>query len=105
MLGVTGAVLLAVFLIDHSEQARYRQEIRSEVLRQVSTARAQLEGALNRRLFITRGLATYVAAHPNISDNEFELIAKLLIAQRTGIRSLQLSRNSLVSHVYQLKGN
>lgn len=105
LLLVTGAALAAVWVVDRSEQARFRQMSRSDVLRRVGSTRAQLETGLNRRLFLARGLVTHVATHGGIDRAEFEVLARLLLDQRTGLRSIQLARNSIVSHVYPLEGN
>ncbi|MCI0622330.1 MAG: ATP-binding protein [Acidobacteria bacterium] len=99
------SVLLAVWIVDRSEQAHYQERVRSIVLRRTSGVRAQLEGALNRRLFFNRGLVAHVATNPNITQSEFEVLAEILVAQQAGIRSLQLAKNSVVSHIHPLKGN
>ncbi|MCI0418112.1 MAG: ATP-binding protein [Acidobacteria bacterium] len=99
------SVLLAVWIVDRSEQAHYQERLRSIVLRRTSGVRAQLEGALNRRLFFNRGLVAHVATNPKITQSEFEVLAEILVAQQAGIRSLQLAKNSVVSHIHPLKGN
>ena len=98
-------VLTGVWIIDRSEQRRFRESNRAEVLHQLSTVRAKLEGALNSRLFLARGLVAYVSNHPEIDQAEFERLAKVLVSQQTGIGSVALYRDSIVSHIYPLKGH
>ncbi len=102
-----GAILLAVLAIDRSEQQRYDKVRETRILRSLSNARARLEAELNQRLFLTRGLRAYVSTHPNISVPEFQHLARVLLSQQgtSGIRSVQLAKDTVVSHVYPVKGN
>ncbi|MFB2934101.1 PAS domain S-box protein [Aerosakkonemataceae cyanobacterium BLCC-F154] len=98
-------VLAGVSTIDRAEEQRFRENNRADILHQLSTVRAKLEGALNSRLFLARGLVAYVSNHPEIDQAEFERLAKVLISQQTGIGSVALYRDSIVSHIYPLKGH
>ena len=73
----------------------------------MSNVRARLEGELNAQLFLTRGLVAYVSTHPEITLGEFRGLAGVLFSQpgSSGIRSIQLAKNSVVTHIYPLKGN
>ncbi len=104
---IAGAILMAVVAVDRFEQQRYDRVREARILRSLSNARARLEAELNKRLFLTRGLVAYVSTHPNISLVEFQLLARALFSQpdTDGIRSIQLAKDSVVSHVYPLKGN
>jgi len=104
-LSVSTWVLIAAWLIDRSEQARFRQDTRSKVLHEVSAVRAQLEGALNRRVFLGRGLVAQVAANPLISDAQFEVVASVIMARQASIRGVLLAKDSVISHVYPRAGN
>ena len=102
-----GVILLAMFVVDQLEQQRFDRIREARVLRSLSNARARLEAELNQRLFLTRGLKAYVSTHPNISVPEFNHLASVLISQHgtSGIRSIQLAKDTVVSHVYPVKGN
>jgi PAS domain S-box-containing protein len=100
-----GAILAAVIMLNRSEQAQFRERSRADALRQLSVVRARLEGALNSRLYLTRGLEAFAVTHPDGGAREFPAFAHALLAQQAGIRSVQLARNSVVSQVYPLKGN
>lgn len=94
-----------VWIVDRAEQDRAAEEERALVLNQLSTLRARLEGELNSRLFLTRGLVAYVSNYPDITQAEFESLAAVILAQQTGIPSISLYKNTTVSHIYPLKGN
>ena len=102
-----GAILVAVLAVDRLEQQRYDKVREARIIRSLSNARARLEAALNERLFLTRGLRAYVSTHPNISVPEFNHLASVLLSQQStaGIRSVQLAKDTVVSHVYPVKGN
>ncbi|HBB30577.1 MAG TPA: histidine kinase, partial [Cyanobacteria bacterium UBA9273] len=98
-------VLAIVWVLERSEQERFQQEKRAYVLNQLSATRARLEGALNQRLFLTRGLVSYISSiNPNISQEEFETLARVMVAQQPGIPSAALFKNSICTHLYPLAG-
>jgi sensor domain CHASE-containing protein len=98
-------VLAIVGVLDHSEWERSREGSRAGVLAHVSAVRAKLEGALNARLFLTQGLAAQVSARPELGEAEFAELAPIILAGRTGIRAIQLAKNTVVSHIYPREGN
>jgi two-component system sensor histidine kinase ChiS len=99
-------VLAVVWVFDRSERERFQEQNRANVLTQLSTVRARLEKALNQRLFLTRGLVAYVSTiNPNLDQETFEKLAKVIVAQQPGIRSVALYKNTVGSHIYPLKGN
>ena len=100
-----GAALAAVWIFDRQEQERLVEAHRASVTHQLSTVRARLEGALNGRLFLARGLVAYVSTHPDVGQGEFRALARALIAEKNGVRSIQLAKNTVVSHLYPLEGN
>jgi PAS domain S-box-containing protein len=103
----TGAILVAALAVDRLEQQRFDRVREARILRSLSNVRARLEAELNQRLFLTRGLRAYVSTHPNISVPEFNQLASVLLSQQgpAGIRSVQLAKDTVVSHVYPVKGN
>lgn len=100
------AILATVGWVEHTERERFEQQNRAKVLAQLSTVRANLEKALNQRLFLTRGLVAYVSTvNPNLDQKTFERLTQVIIAQQLGIRSVVLYKDNTVSHIYPLQGN
>ncbi len=103
------AAFLVVFFLQwklqNAEEAYLLQEKRAAVLRTAGLIRARLEGVLNSHIYLARGLAGYVVAHPQVNPADFRTIAAELIRGHRGIRSIQLARDSVVTHVYPLEGN
>lgn len=91
---------LGVGVLDGLIQARYDAQRRSQALQHLSALRAGLESGLNSRLYLADGLVSLVAVHPELDRPTFEAFARGLLAKHDGIRSLQLARDTVVSHVY-----
>jgi len=103
---LTAAIILAfTFKLDRMEREYLSQKNHADALNHLSLIRAQLESALNSRLFLTRGLVAFVNNQPEVKEDEFASFAGELIKQQPGIRSIQLARNNVVSHIYPLPGN
>ncbi|MFP4120740.1 SpoIIE family protein phosphatase [Coleofasciculus sp.] len=99
-------LLTVVWGFERAERQRFSEQQRSDVLNQLSAARARLEAALNQRLFLTRGLIAYVSTiNPDITQNEFERLSSVLIEEQQGIEFLALYKDNIVSHIYPLAGN
>jgi two-component system sensor histidine kinase ChiS len=98
-------VLSAVALLERSERKRFIQRSRTDVLNRLSALRASLEGELNQRIFLSRGIVTYVSTvNPEIDQATFEELARVLVARSSGIPSAALFKNSIATHLYPLKG-
>jgi PAS domain S-box-containing protein len=99
------AILTGVCLVDRSEQQRFWQHNRANTLNQLSTIRSNLEGRLNSRLFLMRGLVADISKNPNISEAEFAATARILLTNQTGIRSIGLVKGTTIAYMYPLVGN
>ena len=101
------AILVVVLALDRLEQQRYDKVREARILRSLSNAEERLEAKLNERLFIAQVIRAYVSTHPNITVPEFNQLARVLLSQQgtSGIRSLQLAKDTVVTHVYPVEGN
>ncbi len=103
---ITALVILTVVsFISIIEKKRFKEQKRAEVLQQLSVLRARIEGALNSRLYLTQSVAAYIATHPDIRQKEFEQLARELVSQDPVINTISLSKNSIISHLYPLRGH
>ncbi|MEP6500433.1 PAS domain S-box protein [Microcoleus vaginatus ZQ-A4] len=99
------AILVGVGLLDRSEQRRFFHYNRASTLERLSTVRSKLEGALNSRVFLTRGLGAYLSNNPNITEAEFTATARILVAQQPGIRAITLVKGTTIAYIYPREGN
>ena len=102
---LTTAILLAlVWFVDYTERERYQEQSRADVLNQISTVRAQLEKALNQRLFLSRGLVAYVSGiNANVDQAEFERLARVIVAGEEGIHGIVLYEDSVITPIHPLE--
>ncbi|WP_445241243.1 PAS domain S-box protein [Microcoleus vaginatus] len=99
------AILVGVGILDRSEQRRFFQYNRASTIDRLSTVRSKLEGSLNSRLFLMRGLGAYLSNNPNITEAEFAATARILVAQQPGIRAITLVKGTTVAYIYPREGN
>ena len=97
-------VLAGFWIVERWQQQQFRQDHRADVLAQLSIMGARLEGALNKRLFLTRGLVAYLSNYPDIDRVEFERVARVIVAELPGIEKIQLAKNTTISHIYPRSG-
>ncbi len=94
------AVITTVAVFEQAEGERFHQEHRARTLAQVSTIRAKLEGFLNNRLLLTRGLAALIATNPAVETEEFNQIAQILISQNPGVDRISAVKGTIIRYTY-----
>ncbi|MEG4281621.1 PAS domain S-box protein [Microcoleus sp. A006_D1] len=99
------AILAGVGILERSEQGRFWQYNRASTLDRLTTVRSKLEGSLNSRLFLMRGLVADISHNPNITEAEFAATARILVADQTGIRNISLVKGTTIAYIYPLLGN
>ncbi|MCT7952112.1 PAS domain S-box protein [Ancylothrix sp. C2] len=104
-LSTATAVGVGVLIVDRSAQDQFRASNRAMILNQVSAVRAKLEAGINQRLFLSRGVVAYVSTHPEISQEEFENLAQVMVAGTPGINAVGLYKDNAVSHIYPYAEN
>ena len=105
ILALTILVLIEmVVLLDRSEQESFRAQTRNILLQQLGTLRARIEGALNSRLSLARGLIALVKVQPDLSREAFVRFARQLIGGRSAIQGVQLAKDGAASYAYPPDG-
>lgn len=102
---VTIFLLIIVAVIGKQEQLRYQEDIRIEVVKQLSQVRARLESEVNANLYLTRGLVSLVTAYPDFTPAEFAKIGQELLRGKTSVRNVGLAPNNVLDHIYPIEGN
>ncbi|NJK60685.1 MAG: hypothetical protein HC918_11180 [Oscillatoriales cyanobacterium SM2_1_8] len=98
---VAGGLILGLFGIwERGESHQFRQSERARVLIAAANMRARLENAVNLRLFLTQGLAAYIAQNPEIDEGTFEGMAKILRNQQRGIYRISGVRGTVIRYTY-----
>jgi len=96
---------IGMYYVDQLEQRRLSQELRVETFKRLSHIRAEIEGKLSSDLQLFVGMATHFSIHPDFSADEFARFGQALMAQSNNVRSIGVSEEYIVQHVYPLKGN
>jgi diguanylate cyclase (GGDEF)-like protein/PAS domain S-box-containing protein len=102
---VFALILGATYFVHDNLRRQQHQEQRAAALIEGALVRSHIETEINTRLVQSRGLAAYVASHPNINGNEFNEIGRLLVSQQPNIHSIQLAPHNVVSYIYPQAGN
>ncbi len=104
---IVGAAVFGVGILwERQETQQFQAQERAQVSEQLNSVRAQLEGAINQRIFATKGLEAYISvSRPDITQSEFEDLAAVILAEQSGVQSLALYEENVVSHIYPLEGN
>ena len=85
------------------QKAITEQEV--SVTLELSAIRARLEQHLNNNLFLVYGMASHFSIHPNISNQEFETLARLLMSQSHTIKNIGAAPNFVIRYIYPKKTN
>ena len=98
-------VCAGALLVDHSRTLEHASQQRAAVQSSLSSMRARLETELNGRIHLARGLEALAVARPDLGEAEFRAFARVMQGQQSGLRSLQLARDAIVTHIYPESGN
>lgn len=103
---ITVLLLLGVLRLWDLKQADLaRQSAQTKLHTDLSASRIHLEQAINKRIFLVYSLAAWVRTTPVLNQAYFERYAKVLLQDVSGVRSLQLAPNSVVTFIHPLQGN
>lgn len=105
------AAALAVLVVAGAGllETRFREqrasERRFELLERLGALRSRLESVIANNLSLTNGLAAFVAANPDLSQEEFAAYARNVLAREPSLRNLAAAPDLVVRYVYPHKGN
>jgi two-component system NtrC family sensor kinase len=91
------------WLLERSEYKRFDQETRADVLNELNTIGAKLEGGLNSQLFLARGLVAQISTNPNITKEQLDSQIKVMFAHQRGIRNITLTKGTVITYQYPPK--
>lgn len=103
VVALTGLVF--VWVLDQNAATQHREEVQANTVRNLAAVRGAAETAINRRVYLTLGLKAYVSVNPELTEQEFNDFAALMMAEADGIRSVTSIRNNIINYVYPKAGN
>jgi len=97
--------LLALLAVDRLEGRRHQLALRASTFSQMIVIRERLDRALAVPMQRTRGMMAQIVAHGDVTPDEFDRIAAVLLAGHRHIRNMTLSRGTVIALSYPLAGN
>jgi diguanylate cyclase (GGDEF)-like protein len=80
-------------------------EQRLELLERLGSLRSRLESVIAKNLALTNGLAAFVAANPDLGQEEFDAYARNVLVREPSLRNLAAAPDLVVRYVYPREGN
>lgn len=102
---ITLLAVLALLAVDDLERKRLDTVARANVSAQLDVMRTRLERELNEPLLRTTGLAAFIAARGDITLEEFNTVAAVLMNGPNSERRISLARGTVIAMMYPLEGN
>lgn len=105
------AILAGVAVFSYIDGRQHEERTRAELVGQLRTIQAKLEGAFNSRLFLEKGIISFVITRqgerPNapITQEELENFCQQFMPDLLGIRNISLVQNFVITHAYPYVGN
>lgn len=104
-LGSALFVFLALWALQKNERTLSMQSQRIEVIEKLALVRAKLSSSITSTISAARVLAVTFATHPDLSKEEFVILANEVMASNLSIRNLVLVRDTIATYVHPLEGN
>lgn len=86
-------------------RGQWEKDVRTAALDVLIGKKSKLEKALYSRIYYTKGLASFVSLNPDITTQEFNILAKDFLKDDTIIGSLALSKDCVIGAIYPLEGH
>ncbi len=87
------------------QRGQWEKDVRTDALDVLIGKKSKLEKALYSRIYYTKGLASFVSLNPNITNQEFNILAKDFLKNDSVIGTLSLAKNCIIGAVYPLEGH
>jgi signal transduction histidine kinase/CheY-like chemotaxis protein len=107
LVALTTAVTLlsaAIFVEKKNIEAQQQQE-ENAVRESLLLLQSRIEGNLRSTILLTRGLVSVVAAHPQLTQAEFERAARPLFEGQSQLRNIGGAPDMVIRLMYPLAGN
>lgn len=91
----------AVMLYRDQEMKQQKEQVLNKLLR----LRVQLEKSIHGNIFLVRGLVAYIQHHPDLTQQDFEPLAKNLLDYNSSIRNLAAAPDLVIRMIYPIESN
>ncbi len=98
-------LLVGTITYTNYKKGLWEKDVRANLLDLLVGKKSKLEKSLFSRIYYTRGVAAFVALKPEITNAEFEELAKEYIKNDTVIGTMSLSKNCVINSIFPIKGH
>ncbi len=98
-------ILATEQIIEVLARERALNQERTDILTELTTLRAHLEGFVNAHLLLVHGLTAVIASHPDLNQAEFARIAQGLVNEHHALRNIAGAPDLVIKLMYPLAGN
>ncbi len=102
---VTLLSLIALVRLDIVERQTLQNDARTAIRSQLDIMRAKLEASISAPLLRARGMAAFIVARGDITEEEFNRVAAMLLDGHSAVRNIVVSRGMEIAMTYPLEGN
>lgn len=96
-----GVDYLTLQVIRHEHRIEHRQRTQAHL----DQVRSLLDSRVNSSLLLMRSLASYIAVHPELDQEEFKRISSEVMRHRNHLLNLIAGPNAVIRFAYPQKGN
>lgn len=107
IIAIVSFLILFIATISYTsyKQGQWEKDVRANLLEVLIGKKSKLEKALYSRIYYTRGVAAFVALKPDITNSEFQELAREYIKNDSVINSMALSPNCVIRDIYPIEGH
>ncbi|HBL73588.1 MAG: hypothetical protein A2W90_05570 [Bacteroidetes bacterium GWF2_42_66] len=87
------------------QRGEWEKDIRANLLETLTANKSRLEKSLYSRIYYTKGVAAYVSLHPDLDNDEFQRLSKILIKNDSVISTMALSKDCVIGSVFPEEGH
>lgn len=92
-------------LFTQYKKGQWEKDLRIQLSEVLIGKKSELEKALYSRIYYTRGVAAYVALNPDITNEEYQELAKEYIGNDSVINTMALSKDAVINAIYPVEGH
>ncbi|WP_207260947.1 PAS domain S-box protein [Desulfovibrio sp. Huiquan2017] len=89
-----------VYVGYRADQDNHAQKVRARVVQTLNEAKGNLDAAIGSGIHLASALEAFLKVNPELSQDQFEVMADALLVNMPAVRSIQLAKGGMLSHAY-----
>ncbi len=96
---------IAIYFAEQINNQRYQESVRANVKENLTLIRSRLESNLTSNIQVVKGLVSFIAFNPQLSQQDFERAAAPLFDGEAQLRNIAAAPDLVISLMYPIAGN